>query len=41
LAIYMQKHPDLQAVIERWPNLPEHVKQAILTLISTVRGELG
>jgi hypothetical protein len=25
--------PDLALVVERWPNLPEHIKQTIKTLL--------
>jgi len=27
------KDPDLALVVERWPNLPEHIKQTIKTLL--------
>jgi len=29
----LQKHPDLALAVERWPNLPEHIKQTIKTLL--------
>lgn len=33
-AILMQKDPDLTSVIKAWPELPEHIKQTIRTLIT-------
>jgi hypothetical protein len=30
----LQKYPDLAAVVEAWPNLPEHIKTAIKTLLA-------
>ena len=35
LANLLQKYPDLVAVVKAWPNLPEHVKRAIKTLVQT------
>jgi hypothetical protein len=35
LDILLQKHPDLQAVITVWSELPEHIKQAIKALTQT------
>jgi hypothetical protein len=29
--------PDLAAVAAAWPHLPEHVRQAIITLVESVR----
>jgi hypothetical protein len=29
----IQEHPELEEVVERWPALPEHVRQAILCLV--------
>jgi hypothetical protein len=31
--------PDLAMVVERWPNLPEHIKAAIKALTQTHNGE--
>jgi hypothetical protein len=33
----LQKYPDLALVVERWPGMPEHIKQAIKTLLITVK----
>lgn len=33
LAFLAEKDPDLALVVERWPNLPEHIKQTIKTLV--------
>jgi hypothetical protein len=33
LAFLSQKDPGLAAVVNRWADLPEHIKQAITTLI--------
>jgi hypothetical protein len=30
----LQKYSDLAAVVEAWPNLPEHIKTAIKTLLA-------
>jgi hypothetical protein len=35
LAFLSQKHPDLAQVVERWPDLPVHIKQAIKTLVES------
>jgi hypothetical protein len=35
LALLAEKKPDLAQVVERWPNLPEHIKAAIKTLVSS------
>ena len=34
-AILLQKHPDLEQIITAWPELPEHIKAAIMALIRT------
>jgi len=35
LAHIVQKHSDLALLIQAWPELPEHIKTAIKTLIQT------
>ena len=35
LAFLSQKDPDLSRVVERWFDLPEHIKQTIKTLVDT------
>jgi len=35
LAFFFQKDPDLAVVVERWPGLPEHIKQTIKTIIES------
>ena len=35
LAILLQKHPKLKQIIKVWPQLPEHIKEAINALIQT------
>jgi hypothetical protein len=37
LALLAEKHPDLALVVEHWPNLPEHIKTTIKTLVETAR----
>jgi hypothetical protein len=40
LAFLSQKDPDLALVVERWPNLPEHIKAAVKALIkSSLQGD--
>jgi hypothetical protein len=40
LAFLSQKDPVLSMVVERWPNLPEHIKAAVKALInSSIQGE--
>jgi hypothetical protein len=31
----LQKNPELMQVVENWPDLPEHIRQAILTLVES------
>jgi hypothetical protein len=33
----VETDPDLQAVVEAWPTLPEHIRAAVLALVGTVR----
>ena len=35
----LQKHPDLTALVEAWPVLPEHIRQAIKALVQTHKAE--
>jgi len=35
LAQITQKHPDLAEIVAVWPELPEHIKQAIKVLVQT------
>jgi hypothetical protein len=35
LAQIVQKHPDLAEIIAAYPELPEHIKEAIKALIQT------
>jgi len=39
LAHIVQKYPDLAAIAKAWPDLPEHIKQAIKALIQTHEAE--
>ena len=32
----LQKHPELQQVVNAWAELPEHIKQTIETLVGSV-----
>jgi len=31
----LQKNPELMQVVENWTDLPEHIRQAILTLVES------
>jgi hypothetical protein len=33
----LQKYPDLAHLVERWPDLPDSIKQTIKTLLITVK----
>jgi len=35
LALLTAKYPELGAIIEAWPNLPEYIKQSIKALVET------
>jgi len=35
LALLGEKDPDLALVVERWPNLPEHIKAVVKALINS------
>ncbi len=35
LALLTPKYPDLALVVNSWPNLPEHIKATIKTLVET------
>ena len=35
-AILLQKHPELEQIITAWPELPEPIKKAILSMVRTV-----
>jgi hypothetical protein len=35
LALLSQKDADLALVVEHWPNLPEHIKAAVKTLVNS------
>jgi hypothetical protein len=37
LALLTEKDPDLALVIEAWPKLPEHIKQALQSVIGNMR----
>jgi hypothetical protein len=37
LALLTEKYPDLALVVEHWPDLPDAIKQAVKTLVETVK----
>ncbi len=37
LALLAEKDPDLALVVERWPDLPEYIRQSIKALVKTGR----
>ena len=36
LAFLTEKYPDLTPVIDAWPDLPDAIKEAILTMVSCI-----
>jgi hypothetical protein len=41
LALLSQKDPDLALVVERWPNLLEHIKAVLKALVNSFLQGVG
>ena len=41
LDILLQKHPELKQIVSVWPELPDHIKQTIKTLVGSVIGRIN
>jgi len=37
LALLLQKFPELNQLIESWPNLPEQIKVGILAMVRAIK----
>jgi len=33
----MEKYPDLADLIARWPNLPKHIRAAVMALVTNAK----
>jgi hypothetical protein len=41
LAQIAEKHPDLTQVIKAWPTLPDHIRQAVMTIVKSAIQQEG
>jgi len=41
LAFSLQEYPELGLLAERWPDLPQHIRQAIQSLVNSVGSHHG